>query len=362
MNEDVNEDFQELLIEGVHDKAIFKAVFLAGGPGSGKDYVLSNTLDGHGLTEINSDKALEFLMDKEGLDKTMPEAEKEKRDVVRGKAKNMTELRQRLALMGRNGLIINGTGDDHEKIGRIKDRLEEIGYDTSMIMVNTNDEVSAQRNVERGQRGGRTVPEDIRRQKWEAVQNARPELAKMFGTILQRPSSVSAVKIDGERAHARVRAGEKFELPAREILISQLDVIEIRREEDRICVDIEVTCSAGTFIRAIARDCGDALGVGGHLSALRRTRVASFTLENAVSINNLKSGEFSVLSIASVAMKTFPFRSVAEDEAIELSFGRALSESPSNEVTAAISHGELLALLKNEDDRARPIAVFAAKN
>ena len=181
MNEDVNEDFQELLIEGVHDKAIFKAVFLAGGPGSGKDYVLSNTLDGHGLTEINSDKALEFLMDKEGLDKTMPEAEKEKRDVVRGKAKNMTELRQRLALMGRNGLIINGTGDDHEKIGRIKDRLEEIGYDTSMIMVNTNDEVSAQRNVERGQRGGRTVPEDIRRQKWEAVQNSRPELAKMFG-------------------------------------------------------------------------------------------------------------------------------------------------------------------------------------
>ena len=191
-------------------------------------------------------------------------------------------------------------------------------------------------------------------------EDIKRELAKMFGTILQRPSSVSAVKIDGERAHARVRAGEKFELPAREILISQLDVIEIRREEDRICVDIEVTCSAGTFIRAIARDCGDALGVGGHLSALRRTRVASFTLENAVSINNLKSGEFSVLSIASVAMKTFPFRSVAEDEAIELSFGRALSESPSNEVTAAISHGELLALLKNEDDRARPIAVFAA--
>lgn len=193
-------------------------------------------------------------------------------------------------------------------------------------------------------------------------EDIKRELAKMFGTILQRPSSVSAVKVDGERAHARVRAGEKFELPAREVLISQLDVIEIRREEDRICVDIEVTCSAGTFIRAIARDCGDALGVGGHLSALRRTRVASFTLENAVSINNLKSGEFSVLSIASVAMKTFPFRSVAEDEALELSFGRALSESPSNEVTAAISHGELLALLKNEDDRARPIAVFAAKN
>jgi dephospho-CoA kinase len=181
INEDINEDFEELLIEGVHDKAIFKAVFLAGGPGSGKDYVLDNTLAGHGLTEINSDKALEFLMDKKGLDKTMPESEKETRDAVRNKAKNMTELRQRLSLTGRNGLIINGTGDDYEKIKRIKERLEEIGYDTSMIMVNTDDEVSSQRNIERGQRGGRTVPENVRRQKWETVQNARPELAKLFG-------------------------------------------------------------------------------------------------------------------------------------------------------------------------------------
>ena len=181
INEDINVDFQELLVEGVHDKSIFKAVFLAGGPGSGKDYVLDNTLSGHGLTEINSDKALEFLMDKEGLDKTMPSSEQEKRDLVRGRAKNMTELRQRLALIGRNGLIINGTGDDHEKIGRIKDRLEEIGYDTSMIMVNTADEVSKQRNIERGTRGGRTVPEEIRKQKWDAVQASRPELAKMFG-------------------------------------------------------------------------------------------------------------------------------------------------------------------------------------
>ena len=92
---------------------------MAGGPGSGKDYVLDNTLSGHGLTEINSDKALEFLMDKKGLDKTMPADEQEERDLVRGKAKSMTELRQRLALLGRNGLIINGTGDDVEKIAKI---------------------------------------------------------------------------------------------------------------------------------------------------------------------------------------------------------------------------------------------------
>ena len=181
VKENVDESFEELLFEGVHDKAIFKAVFLAGGPGSGKDYILDNTLAGHGLTEINSDKALEYLMDKKGLDKTMPASEKIERDVTRGRAKSMAELRERLALHGRNGVIINGTGDDPEKIKRIKGRLEELGYDTSMIMVNTKDEVSAMRNVERGQRGGRTVPESIRKEKWQSVQNARVDLGKIFG-------------------------------------------------------------------------------------------------------------------------------------------------------------------------------------
>lgn len=180
VNEDINLEFEQLLIEGVHDQSIFKAVFLAGGPGSGKDYVLDNTLAGHGLTEINSDKALEFLMDKEGLDKTMPADEKEKRDSVRGRAKTMTELRQKLALLGRNGLIINGTGDDADKIEKIKKGLEELGYDTAMVMVNTADEVSKLRNIERGQRGGRTVPEEIRKEKWDSVQASRAKLAELF--------------------------------------------------------------------------------------------------------------------------------------------------------------------------------------
>jgi hypothetical protein len=97
------------------------------------------------------------------------------------KAKNTTELRQKLALKGRNGVIINGTGDDLGKVQSIKQDLEELGYDTSMIMVNTSDEVSAQRNIERGQRGGRTVPETVRKEKWDAAQDARTEFAKMFG-------------------------------------------------------------------------------------------------------------------------------------------------------------------------------------
>ena len=180
VKEDVNDEFEELLTEGVHDKGIFKAMFLAGGPGSGKDFVLDNTLAGHGLTEINSDKALEYLMDKENLDKRMPDNEDKQRDVVRSRAKGMTELRQKLALNGRNGLIINGTGDDYEKIKRIKEKLELLGYETSMITVNTRDDVSALRNIQRGQQGGRTVPEKIRKQKWDAVQDARPKLAELF--------------------------------------------------------------------------------------------------------------------------------------------------------------------------------------
>ena len=189
------------------------------------------------------------------------------------------------------------------------------------------------------------------------------ELAKMRGTIAQRPSSVSAVKVDGERAHARVRAGEVFELPARIVTISNLEILEIRRVENRIEVDIDVTCSAGTFIRAIARDCGAALGVGGHLNKLRRTRVAGFGLDRTVSIASLKAQDFTPLSMADVARATFAVRTVSADEATELSFGRALVANTSEDITAAISPAdEVLALLQNKEGKALPIAVFAAVN
>lgn len=189
------------------------------------------------------------------------------------------------------------------------------------------------------------------------------ELAKMRGTIAQRPSSVSAVKVDGERAHARVRAGEVFELPAREVTISNLEILGIRRVENRIEVDIDVTCSAGTFIRAIARDCGSALGVGGHLNKLRRTRVAGFGLDRTVSITALKAQDFISLTMADVARATFAVRTVSADEATELSFGRALVANSNGEITAAISAAdEVLALLQNKEGKALPIAVFSAVN
>jgi tRNA pseudouridine55 synthase len=187
------------------------------------------------------------------------------------------------------------------------------------------------------------------------------ELGTMRGTFMQRPSSVSAVKVDGERAYDRVRSGETVVLAAREVTISRLDILQIRRSEKRVEIDIEVTCSAGTYIRAIARDCGDGLKVGGHLSALRRTRVAGFTTTGAASIAGLKSAAFSTLDLADVARATFPVREIALDEKLELSFGRTLTANPADGVYAGISPAnELIALLSNVDGKAKPIAVFAA--
>jgi tRNA pseudouridine55 synthase len=187
------------------------------------------------------------------------------------------------------------------------------------------------------------------------------ELNTMRGTIMQRPSSVSAVKVDGERAYDRVRAGEVVVLAPREVTISQLDVLAIRRGGTKVEIDIEVTCSAGTYIRSIARDCGGSLKVGGHLSALRRTRVAGFGLDGAVSLAALKAGEFSTLDLSDVARSTFPVRDISLDEKLELSFGRTLTPNSTEGIHAGISSSnELIALLSNVDGKAKPIAVFAA--
>jgi len=182
-----------IITEGINDPGKLKAIFLAGGPGSGKDFVMNSSLAGEGLREVNSDTAFEFLMKKHGLDMEMPEEEKIERDIVRGRAKNITKEKERNSLSGRLGLIINGTADDLEKIKLIKKNLEADGYETMMVFVNTSNDVSKQRNVERGKGGGRKVPdgtdkqgipngtEDIRTEKWEIAQKNIGELQKIFG-------------------------------------------------------------------------------------------------------------------------------------------------------------------------------------
>ncbi len=188
-------------------------------------------------------------------------------------------------------------------------------------------------------------------------------LGAMVGEIMQRPTNVSAIKVDGKRAYDRARSGEEFELPARKVTISQLDILEIRHKDATTLVDIAVTCSAGTYIRAIARDLGAELGVGGHLNVLRRTRVAGFTLENAIGVDQLKGGNFSILPLAEVARTTFSVRELDFEEVNELSFGRPLSPNQSSGIFAALSpDNRLIALLENAADKAKPLAVFAAAN
>ena len=170
------------------------------------------------------------------------------------------------------------------------------------------------------------------------------ELAKFVGKIKQRPSSVSAIKIDGKSAHARVRAGEQVEIPERDVTIDEILVKDIRVNDTGIEVDISVTCSAGTYIRAIARDLGDQLKVGGHLISLRRTLVSPFSLE---SCNQIKDAE--LIPIVEVIEKLFLVRNLDFSESREILFGRSIVQNPQPGVVAALdSQGAFIGLLENK--------------
>jgi len=167
--------FHELQ-EGVYDPNIFKAFFLAGGPGSGKSYVARKTTGGTGLKSVNSDEAFELLLKRAGLSLKMPPEETEPRDVVRGKAKRITAGMKANYLEGRLGLIIDGTGRDVDKILAQKAGLEELGYDTYMIFVNTSLDVALKRNADRPRR----VAEPIVVKSWKDVQANIGKFSNMF--------------------------------------------------------------------------------------------------------------------------------------------------------------------------------------
>ena len=154
------------LQEGVYDPNIFKAFFLAGGPGSGKSYVVRRTTGGTGLKVVNSDDAFESLLKKAGLSLKMPPEEFERKEVVRAHAKKITSKRQANYLDGRLGLVIDGTGRQSNKILRQKASLEELGYDTYMIFVNTSIDVALQRNEERA----RSLQSSFVIKSWKDVQ------------------------------------------------------------------------------------------------------------------------------------------------------------------------------------------------
>ncbi|MEV6661355.1 tRNA pseudouridine(55) synthase TruB [Nocardia fluminea] len=190
-------------------------------------------------------------------------------------------------------------------------------------------------------------------------------VAALTGDIEQVPATVSAIKVDGERAYARVRAGEEVQLAARPVTVSRFDILARRDVADGEFVDLDVAveCTSGTYIRALARDLGAALGVGGHLTALRRTRVGPFTLEHARTLEQLATAaeaEQPLLSLdIDAAVRTaFPLRDIDESQATDLRTGRWLEPVGIKGVYAAIDpRGRAIALLEESGKRAGSVMV-----
>jgi tRNA pseudouridine55 synthase len=191
----------------------------------------------------------------------------------------------------------------------------------------------------------------------------RAALLPLTGEILQAPSSVSAIKVDGQRAYKRVRDGEAVELPARPVTVARFEAVAFARPSaDLLDVDVEVACSSGTYVRALARDLGRALGAGGHLTALRRTRVGPFTLAQAHTLDALAELDDPVtLPLADAVRAAMPVRQINDDEARALSYGKSLEVRGIAGTHAAIApDGTVAALLVEDDERAKPVLVFAA--
>jgi tRNA pseudouridine55 synthase len=185
--------------------------------------------------------------------------------------------------------------------------------------------------------------------------NVRAGVTALTGDLLQVPSAVSAIKVDGKRSYARVRAGEAVELPARAVCVSAFDVLELRRDGDVLDVDVHVECTTGTYIRALARDLGAWLGVGGHLTALRRTRVGVFSLAEARSLEE----ELVVIPLGEAVSRCFPRRDVDAEQARDVSHGGRLALAGETGPTGVFGpDGDVLALMGPRDGVLRPLVVL----
>jgi tRNA pseudouridine55 synthase len=190
----------------------------------------------------------------------------------------------------------------------------------------------------------------------EAV--VRSAFSEQVGDLEQVPTAVSAIKVDGKRAYARVRAGEQVELKARPVTVHSLDVHGLRRAGEYLDVDVSLRCSSGTYVRAIARDVGARLGVGGHLTALRRTAVGPFDLAAARTLDQLDES-FEMVPIADAARACFASHDLDEAQAADVRFGRALRLELAGLTAVFAPDGEFLALYEPRGEVARAVAVFA---
>jgi tRNA pseudouridine55 synthase len=187
-------------------------------------------------------------------------------------------------------------------------------------------------------------------------------LMPLTGAISQVPSSVSAIRVDGKRAYTLVREGETVELAPRSVTVSALEVLHSRRETGFYDLDVRVRCSSGTYIRAIARDLGAALGVGGHLTALRRSMIGPFSVADAAELESLDVAA-ALLPPAAIATALFPVFALDSDQAVDLGHGKRLlaerPEGPPGPVAAIAPDGRLVGLLEFADGIGKPIVNFA---
>jgi len=187
----------------------------------------------------------------------------------------------------------------------------------------------------------------------------RAGIAALTGAIEQVPSAVSAVKVGGERAYRLARRGERVELAARPVTVARFELLDLRWGLSNIDLDVEVECSSGTYVRALARDLGAALGVGGHLVALRRTRVGPFGIKDAVTLDWLPGRPRASLSLDAAVAHAFPVREVDAGAATDLSYGRALPLAGIKGTYGVFDReGHAVGLVAERDGAARPVLVL----
>ena len=184
-------------------------------------------------------------------------------------------------------------------------------------------------------------------------------VAALRGDISQIPSAVSAIKVGGKRAYQLAREGQTVELAARPVRIDRFEVCDVRRSAEVIDVDVEVDCSSGTYIRALARDIGEALGVGGHLTVLRRTRVGRFGLDEARTLDELAEAPRLSYTLDEACLLAFPRRDLTAEEAESARHGRPLNPAGIDGVYAAAApDGQVISLLRDGPDKAKSVVVL----
>lgn len=184
-------------------------------------------------------------------------------------------------------------------------------------------------------------------------------IAGLRGDIMQVPSVVSAIKVDGRRSYRLVREGHTVELKPRPVRIERFEPMALRCEGQLVDVDVEVDCSSGTYIRALARDLGEALGVGGHLTSLRRTRVGRFSLDQAYSLDELAERPALSLTLDEACLLLFPRRELTAEEVAAAGNGRSLAPGGIEGVYAACDpDGRVIALLRDDGARTKPVVVI----